>query len=133
MTTLVTEKRKPPAEIYEKTDRRKAVLKRKRYFLEECFEEEEIHRKALRREKNLAFSKYTRLEKERVRSKVTPEKSWDKIETERGVKLETKPPKKGRLGFARVKRKTPVIRPTLQTNQGLLRGFRGSRYQREKE
>ena len=36
--------------------------------------EAEIQRKALRREKNLAFSEDTCLEKERVRSKVTPRK-----------------------------------------------------------
>ena len=37
-------------------------------------EEAEIQRKALRRGKNLAFSEDTCLEKERVRSKVTPRK-----------------------------------------------------------
>ena len=37
-------------------------------------EEEEIYRKALRQGKKIAFSKETCLEKERVRSKVTPRK-----------------------------------------------------------
>ena len=46
--------------------------------------EAEIQRKALRRGKNLAFSKLTCLEKERVRSKI-PKKSWSGIETEEGV------------------------------------------------
>ena len=38
------------------------------------YEEAEIHRKALRRGKNLAFSEDACLKKERVRSKVTPRK-----------------------------------------------------------
>ena len=42
--------------------------------LEGSHEEAEIQRKALRREKDLAFVKNTFLEKERVRLKVTPRK-----------------------------------------------------------
>ena len=54
-------------------------------------EEAEIQRKALRRGKNLAFSKDTCLEKERVRSKVIPRKV--------GVGLKRKrEPSKRRLG-----------------------------------
>ena len=54
--------------------RRKALYKRERDPLERLHKEAEIQRKALRRGKNLAFSKDTCLEKERVRSKVTPRK-----------------------------------------------------------
>ena len=46
----------------------------------------EIQRKALRRRKNLAFSEDTCLEKEKVRSKVTPRKVGSGIETEAGAK-----------------------------------------------
>ena len=53
--------------------RRKALYRREN-SLERPHEEAEIQRKALRRGKNLAFSEDTRLEKERVRSKVTPRK-----------------------------------------------------------
>ena len=55
-------------------DRRKALYRRERDSLEGRHEEAEIQRKALRRGKNLAFSEDTCLEKERVRSKVTPRK-----------------------------------------------------------
>ena len=53
---------------------RKALYRTERDFLEDLHEEAEIQRKALRRGKNLAFSENTCLEKERVRSKVTPRK-----------------------------------------------------------
>ena len=49
--------------------------RRERDSLERPHEEAEIQRKALRRGKNLAFSEDTCLEKERVRSKVTPRKA----------------------------------------------------------
>ena len=55
-------------------DRRKDLYKTQRNSLEGPQEEAEIQRKALRRGKNLAFSEDTCLEKERVRSKVTPRK-----------------------------------------------------------
>ena len=55
--------------------RRKDLYRTERDSLEEEPQEEaEIQRKALRRGKNLAFSEDTCLEKERVRSKVTPRK-----------------------------------------------------------
>ena len=57
-----------------KTGRRKALYRTERDSLEGPHEEAEIQRKALRRGKNLAFSEDTCLEKERVRSKVTPRK-----------------------------------------------------------
>ena len=57
-------------EAYVRRGRRKALYKRERGSLEGPHEEAEIQRKALRRGKNLAFSKDTCLEKERVRSKV---------------------------------------------------------------
>ena len=55
-------------------DRRKDLYRRERDSLEGPYEEAEIQRKALRRGKNLAFSKDTCLEKERVWSKMTPRK-----------------------------------------------------------
>ena len=54
--------------------RRKDLYRRKRDSLEGPHEEAEIQRTALRRGKNLAFSEDACLEKERVRSKVTPRK-----------------------------------------------------------
>ena len=54
--------------------RRKDLYRTERDSLEGPYEEAEIQRKALRRGKNLAFSEGTCLEKERVRSKVTPRK-----------------------------------------------------------
>ena len=54
--------------------RRKNLYRTERDSLEGPHEEAEIQRKALRRGKNLAFSEDTCLEKERVRSKVTPRK-----------------------------------------------------------
>ena len=54
--------------------RRKDLYRKERDSLDGPHEEAEIQRKALRRGKNLAFSKDTCLEKERVRSKVTPRK-----------------------------------------------------------
>ena len=54
--------------------RRKALYRRERDSLEGPHEEAEIQRKALRRRKNLDFSKDTCLGKEKVRSKMTPRK-----------------------------------------------------------
>ena len=53
---------------------RKVIYRRERDSLEGPHVEAEIHRNALRRGKNLAFSEDTCLENERVRSKVTPRK-----------------------------------------------------------
>ena len=53
---------------------KRALYRRERDSLEGSHEEEEIQRKALRREKNLAFGKDKCLEKKRVRSKMTPRK-----------------------------------------------------------
>ena len=63
-----------PGEAYVRRGRRKDLYRRKRHSLEGSHEEEEIQRKTLRRGKNLAFSEDTCLEKESVRSKVTPRK-----------------------------------------------------------
>ena len=63
-----------PGEACVRRSQRKALYRRERDSLEEPHEEAEIQRKALRRGKNLAFSENTCLEKERVRSKVTPRK-----------------------------------------------------------
>ena len=53
---------------------RKALYRTERDSLEGPHEEAEIQRKVLRRRKNLAFGEGTSLEKEQVRSKVTPRK-----------------------------------------------------------
>ena len=63
-----------PGEALVRRDRRIDLYRRERDSLEGPHEEAEIQRKALRRGKNLAFSEDTCLEKERVRSKVTPRK-----------------------------------------------------------
>ena len=63
-----------PGEAYVRRGRRKTLYKTERDSLEGPHEETEIQRKTLRRGKNLAFSEDTCLEKERVRSKVTPRK-----------------------------------------------------------
>ena len=63
-----------PGEAYVRRGRRKDLNRRERDSLDRSHEEAEIQRKALRRGKNLAFSEDTCLEKERVRSKVTPRK-----------------------------------------------------------
>ena len=55
-------------------DRRKALYRTEGDSLEGPHQEAEIQRKPLKRGKNLAFSEDTCLEKERVRSKVTPRK-----------------------------------------------------------
>ena len=55
-------------------DRRKDLYRTEMDSLEGPHEEAEIQGEALRREKNLAFSEDTCLEKERVQSKVTPRK-----------------------------------------------------------
>ena len=91
-------------------------------------EEAETQRKALRRGKNLAFSKDTCLEKERVRSKVKPRKGVGGTETEVGldVKLGRDPMRRG-LTFARIERKTPVLRPAFQSNRSSLCGLHRSR------
>ena len=61
-------------EAYVRRDRKKDLYRRERDSLEGSHEQAEIQRKALRRGKNLAFSKDTCLVKERKRSKVTPRK-----------------------------------------------------------
>ena len=57
-----------------RTGRQNDLCRTERDSLEGPHEEAEIHCKALRRGKNLAFSEDTCLEKERVQSKVTPRK-----------------------------------------------------------
>ena len=73
-------------------DRRKDLYRRERDSLEGAHEEIEIQRKALRRGKNVAFSEDTCLQKETVRSKVTPRK------VEMGLKRRREP-SKTRLGW----------------------------------
>ena len=81
-----------PGEAYVRRDQRKDLYRRERDSLEGPHEKAEIQSKALRRGKNLAFSKDTCLEKERVQSKVTPRKV--------GVGLkQTWEPSRKRLGW----------------------------------
>ena len=68
--------------------RRKDLYRTERDSLEEPHEAAEIQRTASRRGKNLAFSEDTCLEKEIVRSKVTPRKVGSGVETEAGVEQE---------------------------------------------
>ena len=75
LVRLVTlEKGNHPGEAYVRRDRRKALNKSEKDSLEGVHEEAEIERKAFRRGTNFAFSEDTCLEKEKVRSKVTPRK-----------------------------------------------------------
>ena len=57
-----------------KSGRRKALYKRERDSLKVPHDRAEIQCKALRRGKNLTFSKDTYFKKQRMRSKVTPRK-----------------------------------------------------------
>ena len=81
-----------PGKAYVRRGRRKDLYRRERGSFEGPHEEAKIQRKALRGGKNLAFSEDTCLEKERVRSKVTPRKV--------GVGLNRRQePSRRRLGF----------------------------------
>ena len=73
LVILVTlKKENHPGEAHVKTSRRKALYRTKRDSLEGPHEEPKIQSKALRPGKNLVLSQETYLEKEEVRSKVTP-------------------------------------------------------------
>ena len=72
-----------PGEAQVRTGRRKALYTRDRDSLEGPHDEVEIQRRALRRGRNLAFSEDTSLEKERVRSKVTPRKAGVRLKRRR--------------------------------------------------
>ena len=95
LVALVTIKKgNHPGEAYVRRNRIKAFKRRERDSLEGPHEEAEIQHKALRTRKNLAISEDTCLNKERVRSKMTPrkvgsrievKKSWSGIETEARV------------------------------------------------
>ena len=75
LVKLVTlRKRNHPGQAYVRRGQRKALYRREKNSLEGPHDKTEIQRKALRPGKNLAFSEDTCLEKERVRSKVTPRK-----------------------------------------------------------
>ena len=93
LVILVTLKKgNHPGEAYVKRGQRKTLHRTERDSLEGSHEEAEMQRKALRRGKNLAFSKGACLEKERVQSKVTPSKV--------GVGLKRRrEPSKRRLGW----------------------------------
>ena len=117
--------------------RRNDLYRTERDSLEGSHEEAEIQRKALRLEKNLAFSEDTRLKKQRVRSKVTPRKVGVGLKRRRepskrrlGYRLPwwgSTEKKEGDLTFARIERKTPVLRPAFQSNQSFLCGLLRSR------
>ena len=82
MILVALKKGNHPGEAYMRRGRRKDLYRTERDYLQGPHEEAEIQRKALKRGKNLAFSEDTCLEKERVRSKVTPRKGWSGVETE---------------------------------------------------
>ena len=74
-----------PGEAYVRRGRRKDLYSTERDPLEGPHEETEIQRKALRRGKNLAFSKDTCLQKEKSEVEGDPKKSWCGVETEAGA------------------------------------------------
>ena len=104
------------------------------------YEEAEIQRKALRRGKNL-FGLQRRYMFRKGKSAVEGDsnESWSGIETEAGVKYEKVAlefslarihwEERG-LTFARIERKTPVLRPALQSIQSFLRSLGYSRDRR---
>ena len=69
-----------------KRGRRKVLYRREKGSLEGLHVKAEIQCKALIREKNLAFSEDTCLEKERVRSKVAPRKVGEKLKRREELK-----------------------------------------------
>ena len=74
MILVALRKGNHPGEAWVRRDRRKDLYRTERDSVEGPHEEAEIQPKTLRRGKNLTFSENTCLEKERVRSKVTPRK-----------------------------------------------------------
>ena len=121
--------------MYVRRDRRKALYRTERDSLEGPHEEAEIPREALRRGKNLAFSEDTCLEKERVRSKMTPRKVGVGLKRRResssrrfGWRLAWwgSTQKNRGLRFAQIESKTPVLRPVLQSKQNSLCGLHRS-------
>ena len=58
-----------------------------------------------------------------------PKKSWSSIETEAGLEVSLVGIywEKGDLTFARIEKKTPVLRPALQSKQSSLWGLQRSR------
>ena len=74
MILVALKKGNHPGKAFVRRGRRKALYKKERDSLEGSREEAEIQHKTFRHAKNLAFSEGTCLEKERVRSKVTPRK-----------------------------------------------------------
>ena len=87
LVILVTLKKENySSEVYVKTDRRKALYRTERDFLEGPHKEAEIQRNGLRRGKNVTYSKDTCLENERVRSKETPRKVGVELKRRRELK-----------------------------------------------
>ena len=80
MILITLKEKKHPDKAYLKRGRRNALYRRERGSLEGSHEEAELHRKALRRGKNLAFSEDTCLKKGSA-VKGDPKKSWSGIET----------------------------------------------------
>ena len=120
----------------ERVKERRTLYRRKKGFLEGLYEGAEIQLEALRRGKNLAFSKDTCLEKKKVRLKVTTRRV--EVELKRRGELNKRTwgwklawwgsiEKKRGLTFARIKRKTPILRPALQSNQSSLCDLHRSR------
>ena len=64
-----------PGEVQMRRGPKKSFIQKREGLFREAHEEAEIQSKALRRGKNLPFREDRCLEKERVRSKVTPQKA----------------------------------------------------------
>ena len=122
-----------PGKVYVRRGQRKALYRTKRDSLEGPHEEAELQHKTLTRGKNLAFSEDTCLQKERVRLKVIPRKvgvglKWRQEPSRRrlGRRLawwrSTEKEASHLLGL----RKTPVLRPGLQSKQSSLCGLHHS-------
>ena len=134
LVILVTFKKgNHPGKTYVRRGPRKAFHQRERErdSLEGSQEEAEIQHKALRQRKNFAFSEDTCLEKERVWSKVTPRKvgvglKWRRELNKRRLEWRLAWWGSGSLTFTRIERKTPVLRPVLESKQSSLCGLRHS-------
>ena len=116
------EKKKPFGESIKEHGMEETLNRKSRDSLEGPHEKAEIHPKALRQWKNLAFSDNTYTKKERVRSKMPPRKVGSGIKAERRVESGKEAleialigihQNEGGISFDRIERKTPVLRATL--------------------
>ena len=107
-----------------RTGRSQALCRKARNSLEGPHDEAEVERKALKRRKNVILSKDTCAEKERMGSKKTLRKVRVRLkrrgELNKEMRLETGligiNQNDGGLIYARLEKKIPVLRSTLQFN-----------------